>query len=233
VDTARDVRRARTRLRAKEEGVNNKDWLAALTGLAFVVVLIIGFLISGEPPDPSDDPVQEIIDFYADNTDSVWIGSLLQALAGTLLVFFGGYLRKVLRAAEGEGHMLSAVALAGATLLALFFAIDATINVALAEAVDTVDDLDPSTVQALSVLWGNDFIPGAMGVQVLMLAAGISVVRHGALPKWLGWVAILFGVAAVTPAGFFAFIAAGLWIVVVSILLAMRARSAPTSPEPL
>ena len=58
-----------------------------------------------------------------------------------------------------------------------------------------------------------------------MLAVGISIVRHGALPKWLGWVAILFGVAGMTPAGFFAFIGAGLWIGVASILLPLRARS--------
>jgi hypothetical protein len=212
--------------------MNNKDWLAALTGLAFLVLVIVGVVVGGgEPPDPSDDSVQEIINFYSDNNDSVWIGSILEVLAGTLLVFFGGYLRKVLRAAEGEGHVLSAVALAGATILALAAAIDATINIALAEAVDNVDDLEPSAVQALSILWSNDFLPFAMGVQVFMLATGISVVRHGALPKWLGWVAILFGVVAVTPVGFFAFIGAALWIAVVSILLAMRARSASPSAQ--
>lgn len=212
--------------------MNNKDWLAALTGLAFLVLVIVGFVVAGEPPDPSDDPVQEIIDFYADNTDAIWIGSIIQVIAGTALVFFGGYMRKVLRAAEGEGHMLSAVALAGATIVAIAAAIDATINIALAEAVDNVDDLEPATVQALSVLWSNDFLPLALGGSVFMLAVGISVVRHGALPKWLGWVAILFGVAGMTPVGFFAFIGAGLWIGGVSILLAIRARPPSRSAPP-
>ena len=81
--------------------------------------------------------------------------------------------------------MLSAVALAGATILALAAAIDATINIALAEAVDNVEGLEPSAVQALSILWTNDFLPFALGAQVFLLAAGISVVRHGALPP--GW----------------------------------------------
>ena len=202
---------------------SNMDWLAALTGLAFLVLVIIGVAISGEPPNPSDDSVEEIIDFYVDNDTSIWIGSLLSGLAGTLLVFYGGYLRKVLRAAEGEGHILSAVVLAGATVVAIGAAIDATINIAL---VETVEDVEPSAVQALSALWANDFIPFAMGMQIFMLSAGISVVRHGALPKWLGWVAIVFGVAAVTPAGFFAFIGAALWIAVTSIMLTMRARAA-------
>jgi hypothetical protein len=209
--------------------MNNTDWLAALTGLAFVVLVIAAILVVGEPPDPSKDPAQEIIDFYSENNDSVWIGSLLEVFAGTALVFFGGYMRKVLRAAEGEGHMLSAVALAGATILAIAAAIDATINIAL---VETVDDIEPSAVQALSALWSHDFLPIALGTQVFMLAVGISVVRHGALPKWLGWVAIVIGVAGITPAGFFAVIAAALWIAVVSVMLAMRARSASQPPQP-
>lgn len=204
--------------------MNNKNWLGALTGLGFVVLAIAGFMVSGEPPDPSEDPVQEVVDFYADNDSSIWIGVMLQGIAASLLVFFGGYVRKVLRAAEGEGHMLSAVALAGATIAAIAIAIDATINVAL---VETVEDIEPTAVQALSALWSNDFVPIAMGTQVFMLATGISVVRHGALPKWLGWVAIVLGVAAVSPAGFFAFIGTGLWIAVTSIMLTMRERSAP------
>jgi hypothetical protein len=212
--------------------MNSKDWLAALTGVGFLVLVIVGIAVGGgEPPDPSDDSVQEIISFYDDNADSVWIGSVIQVWAGTFLIFFGGYLRKVLRAAEGEGHMLSTVALAGTVILALAAAIDATINIALAEAVDSVDDLEPATVQALSVLWSNDFLPFALGAQVFLLASGLSVVRHGALPAWLGWVAIVLGVAAVTPAGFVAILAGALWIGVVSIMLAMRARAASQPPS--
>jgi hypothetical protein len=212
--------------------MNSKDWLAALTGVGFLVLVIVGIAVGGgEPPDPSDDSVQEIISFYDDHTDSVWIGSVIQVWAGTFLIFFGGYLRKVLRAAEGEGHMLSAVALAGTVILALAAAIDATINIALAEAVDSVDDLEPATVQALSVLWSNDFLPFALGAQVFLLASGLSVVRHGALPAWLGWVAIVLGVAAVTPVGFVAILAGALWIGAVSIMLAMRARAASQPPS--
>jgi hypothetical protein len=63
-------------------------------------------------------------------------------------------LRKVLRAAEGEGGMLSAVALAGATVMAVGAAIDATISFTLAE---TADNIEPTAVQALQALWDNDF----------------------------------------------------------------------------
>jgi hypothetical protein len=69
------------------------------------------------------------------------------------------------------------------------------------------------------VLDNNDFIPAAAGVAVLVLAAGASVVRHGGLPKWLGWLGIVIGILAFTPAGFFAFLAAGIWILIASVML--------------
>jgi hypothetical protein len=202
---------------------DNKDWLVALTGLAFLVIAIISFAVGGEPPNPSEDSVQELLDFYGDDESAIKISSALATLAGGLLVFFGGYLRKVLRAAEGEGHMLSAVALAGTVIIAIAIAIDATINFALAES---VDDVDPAAVQALSALWSNDFLPFVLGAFVLLLSAGISIVRHGALPKWLGWVAIVLGVISLTPAGFIGFIGFALWTAIISVMLALRARSA-------
>lgn len=119
--------------------------------------------------------------------------------------------------------MLSAVAFAGAIVFAVGAAVGATLHLALA---DTPDDIDPVAVQALNALDWDYFIPFAVRMSTLLLAAGISVVRHGALPKWLGWIAIVLVVAAYTPAGFFAFLAGGLWILVTSTLLTVRATAA-------
>lgn len=204
----------------------DRSWLAPLTGLAFLVLAIIAFAISGEPPDPTEDSAREIVDFYVDEHDSQIASAVLAAIAGTLLVFFGGSLRRVLRDAEGPGGMLSAVAFAGTIIIALGLAIDATITFTLAE---TADDISPSAVQALSALWSNDFIPFAVGIQIFLLATGISVLRHGALPKWIGWIAVALGVIAVTPIGFAAFIGAGILVAVIGVLLAMQARATGTS----
>ena len=210
--------------------MNDRSWLGALTGLGFLVLAIAAIAFGGgEPPNPSDDSAEEIVEFYVDNDSAIWIGALLQTLGGALIVFFGGYLRKVLHAAEGPGHMLSSVVLAGATILATGLALDATINIAL---VETVEDIEPGGVQALSALWSNDFLVFALGGFVFILAAGISIVRHGALPKWLGWVAIVLGIASMTPAGFFAFIGVALWMAVVSVMLTLRERRGPAGPPP-
>jgi hypothetical protein len=205
------------------------EWLVPLTGVAFVVLVIVALVIGGEPPS-ADEPAQEIVDHYVDNKSSIQIGAFLSAVAGTLLLFFFGYVRKVLRAAEGEGGVLSLLVVVGAAIIALGAAIDGTISFAIAEA---ADDIEPASAQTLQALWDNDFLPFALGSQVLWFAAGISIVRHGALPKWLGWVAIVFGVASLTPIGFFAFLAGPVWILVVSIMLTMRARGgSPTAAAP-
>ena len=204
------------------------EWLAPLTGVAFVVVLILGFIVGGEPPDV-ENPAQEIIDHYVDNKDSVKFGVGLELIAAALLLFVVGYLRKVLRAAPGEGGMLPAVALAGATVMAAGAAIDGTISFVLAES---ADNIEPAAAQALQALWDNDWPPIALGAAVLLLASGLSIALYGALPRWLGWVAIVLGVVGLTPIGFVSFLAGGLWILIVSVLLTLKARALTQPPPP-
>jgi len=204
-----------------------KDWWAPLTGVAFVVLVIVSFIVAGEPPD-ANSPPQEIIDHYVDNKDAVMIGSLLSVIAAALLVFFGAVLRSALRAAEGPGGVLSAVAFAGTIIMATGAAIDATISFALA---DRADDVAPVGVQALQALWDNDFFPIVLGAALLLLGAGLSIARNGVLPRWLGWIGVLVGVLALTPIGFVAFPLGGLWVLIVSVMLALRWRSgAPPTP---
>lgn len=196
--------------------------VAPLTGVAFIVVVIIALLISGGEPPSADEPVQEIIDHYVDNKDSVEIGAFVGVAAAVLLIFFGAYLRSVLSAAEGGSGMLSALPLVGTAIVATGLAIDSTITIALAE---TVEDIEPAAVQSLQALWDNDFVPLALGIQVFLISTGLSVVLYGALPKWLGWVALVLAVIGFTPIGFAAFLATGIWILVVSVMLTMRVRS--------
>jgi hypothetical protein len=75
------------------------------------------------------------------------------------------------------------------------------------------------------------FFTVAVGTAVLNLALGLAVLRHGGLPRPLGWVALVIGIASLTPAGFFAFLATGIVIVWASIALAMEADAPAESPS--
>lgn len=68
-----------------------------------------------------------------------------------------------------------------------------------------------------------------MGVLAFLWATGISMIRSGVLPKWLGWVMILLGIVGATPIGFVAAIGAAILVLVLSILLSVRVRSAPST----
>jgi hypothetical protein len=200
----------------------SKEWLVPLTGVGFIVVAIVSFIVGGEPKDASH-PAREIAEWYTDNKDAVQISAFIGMAATVLLVFFGAYLRNVLRAAAGGADMLSLVSFIGIVVVAVGLAIDTTISIALAER---ADDIDPIAVQSLQALWDNDFVPIALGILLFLWATGLSVLRTGALPKWIGWIMILLGVVALTPIGFASFIGTAVLILVISILLAVRARSA-------
>ena len=200
----------------------SREWLVPLTGVAFIVVGIISFIVGGEPKS-ADEPVKEIVAFYVDNKGSVQAGAFIGVGASVLLIFFGAYLRRVLRAGAEPGEMLSLVSFIGLVVVSVGFAIDTTILIALSEA---ADDVDPVAVQSLQALWDNDFVPIMLGVLTFLWATGLSVIRSGVLPKWLGWVMVVLGILGVTPIGFVSVIGSAILVLVLSILLSVRARTA-------
>ena len=197
---------------------------APLTGIVAVVLLIASFAIGSDTPE-FDASGQEVIDFYVDNEGAQFAASLLEALAALFLLFFAGTLRSALRRSEGGTGGLSAIALAGGIVQAVGLLSFAGFSFTLA---DVGDKLEPGAAQALNALDGDFFFMIAVGTAALLLAAGVSMLRSGAFPKWLAWIAIVLGVLSVTPAGFFVFLAYGIWVILASIV--MLRGSEPASP---
>jgi hypothetical protein len=195
------------------------DRLAPITGFVFVAIVVTAFAIGGSTPEEHDSAAK-VQAFYALHHDKHTAVAILLAIAIAFLLFFASSLRFDLRRIGGTGQLANA-AFAGGILAASGFGLVSAVHLALANAGESAITL--GTTQTLNVLDNNDFIPAAAGLAVLVLSASASVVRHGGLPKWLGWIGILIGIVAFTPAGFFALLAAGVWILIVSILLT-RAR---------
>jgi hypothetical protein len=207
--------------------------LAPLTGVVAVAIIIAVFSIGGSTPDEHDS-ASKVWAYYSRHHDKQIALAFILAIALPFLVFFASTLRHELRRAGGTGQ-LSTAAFGGGVLAAAGFGLLSTVHIALSSAGEKV--VTQATVQTLNVLDNNDFVPAVAGVALLVLAAGLSVVRHGGLPRWLGWVAIVLGIAAFTPAGFIAFLAGGVWIIVVSILFTIARHSTggptPAVAEPL
>jgi uncharacterized protein DUF4386 len=204
------------------------DWFPPLTGILFVALVVVGFALVGETPDATEDSAQEVLDFYADDDDKIGVGSILVGLGSVFLLFFAGWLRRLLRRAEGADGILSAVSYGGAVVLAVGLVTSAAFTFGIADVADNIED--PIVFQTLNALSWGYWLPLAAGTITFMVATGISVVRHGALPTWLGWVAIVAGILMFSPAFIVAGPVVGLWILFVSVMGMMGRVGAAGAP---
>jgi hypothetical protein len=199
--------------------------IGPLTGILFVLLAIVAFVVGGDTPG-TDDSAREIVDFYLDNDNSQSWAAAALALGCVALLFFLGSLRQVLRAEAGDDGGLSTVALLGGLVMAVGASIFAGITFTLGDA---ADELPPGAILTLNALNSDMFFTVAVGTAVFNLALGLAIVRHGGLPRPLGWVALVVGLAGLTPLGFFAFLATGIVIVSASVALAMKPGTAAGS----
>jgi hypothetical protein len=199
-----------------------------LTGVLFVGLgLATIFLGSNNTPDSSWSGAR-VIAFYEVHRHDQRISDVLGAVAFMFLVFFAASLRGYLRranAAEGA----STLALAGAALFAVGFVISVGFDYALA---DVPGRLAPAAAQALNVASNDVWFLVPVGGCVFSIGNGVAILRGAPLPNWLGWVAIVIGIAAFTPALFFALFALLVWVLVVSVLIYLRSGSATPAVAP-
>ena len=106
----------------------------------------------------------------------------------------------------------------------------ARIHLELADYADNTDTIDPAAIQALNAFEFNFFMFFPVGLGTMLLASGLSVIRHGAFPKWVGWLGLASGILFITPAFFVGFVLAPLWILIVSIIGISRARAGGATP---
>ncbi len=205
------------------------QWQMALTGLAFVSARGLFVHDRGRTAAAGDDPAREIVSFYEDNGTQVAIGSVSACLAGALFVTFGVYLRSVIRAAQPDrdGDLAPLILVAGTIIFATGLALDSALNVAL---IDTAGDISPTATVAISAIFNNDFPVFATGQFIVVLSLGYAILRHGFLPKWMGWVAVVLVVITPTPIGFAGFLGSLVFFAVASVLLAVRGRRASAAP---
>ena len=94
----------------------------------------------------------------------------------------------------------------------------AVFHFALANGGD--EKISPTALQALNSLDGNTWMAFNPAFGVMMLGTA-GVLLTGTVHRWLGWIALVLGIAAFIPfADFFALLGTLVWILVASIVLA-------------
>ena len=200
--------------------------LAPLTGIVFVALLVISFIVGGESPD-ADESTEDVVAFWTEDDSAQIASAIIGAWAAVFLVWFGATVAAAVRRAEIEAGRLASIAFGGFLLIAVGGLSFSAFQFA---AADTAGDVPAEVTQTLSVLFADFFFPLAGGTFLALLSVGIATLRHGVLPRWLGYAAIVIAIAALTPVGFFAFLAAGIWVLAVSVVLYTSGTAPPTQP---
>jgi hypothetical protein len=155
---------------------------AAATGILFVILVVIGFAITPNPPAADAAPA-EVLGYVSDHANALHAVQLIFAAAGFMFIWFLGSLRSSLGAAEGGQGRLATTAY-GAGLIAV-----ATLMVGFAlQASATLHPAtnDPDLTRAL--IDASLLVPavGAPAAVVFFVANGLSILRSGYLSTWLG-----------------------------------------------
>ena len=190
----------------------------------FVVLLVTSGPRAGTQPESSATGAS-VIAYAKSHQNGIRVSAVLVGLSLFVGLFFYGHLRAFLRR-DPDVEGLAAIAFGGAVLFATAGGVVSGVGLALAEQ---PDKLDPAAAQTLNLLYMDIPLVLFIGIGILMFASGWAIVRSRLLPVWIGWLGLVFGVVAVFPLGFFAFLGAGVWTLIVSILLTMRAGATPAT----
>ena len=194
--------------------------LAPLSGLLFVVLVVIAFFAFPSSPNVGASAVKAVSFFAAHRRSQLAIAFFVW-YAMLFAVIFGAVLRSYLRSRGGSG-LPADLGFAGMVFFAVAFSVAAAF---LYAAADVATKISPDAEQALNVLQNDIFPVFLVGIAILMFGNGLAIVRSRAkpLPTWLGWAALVIALVAVVPfISFFALFAFLIWMVIVSVLIFMR-----------
>jgi hypothetical protein len=204
--------------------------LLPLSGIAFVALVALSLGIGGGTPEPGESGA-DVVSFYDDNEARQFITSFVFAATVPFLVLFAVGLARSVETHDDRGSIWGQVALAGAILAGGAILATAAIHFALLDAA-TSGDRSPEAALALNALDGSTWIAYNAGLGVMMLGAAGLFVSAAIRQRWLGWIALVLGIAIFIPfADFIALLLTLVWIVVTSVMLARRAAVPSREPQ--
>jgi hypothetical protein len=194
------------------------DRAFALTGVAFVVLSVVVFVIAGSTPD-TNDSATKVVSFYAKHHSKINTAGFLIAIPAAFLALFTGALRQRLRRVDGGSIAATTAAVAGGTIASAGMMLFGATQIAISDASGHVS---AASMQTLNVVANDTFVPWMAGFGVLLLATGIATLQTRTLPRAIGYISTVLGVLVFTPAGWWAFLAGALVLAVASVIMAVK-----------
>jgi hypothetical protein len=171
--------------------------LSALSGVGFVVLIVVSFLLDFDRPHFDDSPAK-FAAYYADNQSQLQISILLAIFSTFALAWFLGFLRWLYEGAERQarGFVRAApIAFSGGVV---GLAVASAAGMAQAGAIELTGSVDPSVVRALDLMNVYGILWAEVLLSVFLLSSFFIIRVTGVLPEWIGFTAL-----AGTIVGFF------------------------------
>jgi hypothetical protein len=189
--------------------------LLPLSGIVFVVLVGVAFAALGGNTPGGGSSAERVTSFYLAHNGREKAAVYVLAIAVGFLALFAAAAWR--QAPPGIWRLLFVT---GAAIAAAGFLAAGMLHFALVEGVH--NHVSPAAAQALNELDAYDYLPFSIGIGIMLVgAAGLGIPGRG-FERVLGWTALVLGIGAFTPAGFFTFLAAGVWIVAASIALTLQ-----------
>ncbi len=167
------------------------DRIGALSGLAFFVLAVLSGFIYPQQPRVDSAPAKTVA-WVHDHHVALQAGMIFDFFAAGALIWFAGYLFRVLRRAEGDTASFAPIVLASAIGVSITTAIAALPTVLLAFMDAQPAGLnDLSLVRALGDLNTIFFSATSVMTAGFLAALGWAMLRGELANAWLGWIALL------------------------------------------
>jgi len=165
--------------------------IGALSGLAFVVLAALSGFIYPQQPRVDSSPAKTLA-WVHDHHAALQAGMIFDFFAAGALLWFVGYLHRVLRRAEGDVESLSPIVFGAGIGAAITTAMAALPTVLLAFMDAQLGGVnDPSLVRALGDLNTIFFSATSIMTGVFLAALGWAMLRGQLGMRWLGWVTLV------------------------------------------
>jgi hypothetical protein len=207
---------------------------AALGGIAYVVLFIIGTILLFDGTPDGDASPAKVAAYYADSghRDRISIGWIIAGLGLFFFLWFLSSLRQTVRRHEGDDGFLTALTTIGGVIYATLALAALAVNVGIRTMSDDTyhDQVFPGLIHAANDAGYLLHVTGGAGASAMIIAASLAAMRAGAVRAWVGWLGVVAGILALASIAFFPQAAIGIWILVVSGAMFLRGGSS-RSPE--
>jgi hypothetical protein len=213
-------------IESRQNRVRPLERWSALGGIAYVVLFIVGQLVSEKGQPGFDAAPAKVIAFYSQGShrDSIALGWLLMLIGFLFFIWFLGALAQAMTRLSLDAFLPRVAVIGGAIYVAMGIA-----GGSLSTAIKTMSDdtyqhrVYPELIHLASDAGYVIHSGGGVGAAAMMMAAGLAALRGRSLPAWVCWLSIVAGVTAIFSIFFLPWIIIGAWLIVASVLVFVSA----------